>query len=146
MDAALTIAKFAFIGLVYLVLLGIVLAVRQEMQQHIDGAAQSPTTPPGQLKVVQPGTVSHIQAGQVIPLKPQMTIGASKDNQLVCDDRFASGRHARLHWDGKRWLITDLGSTNGTFVDGQRCSPHKETLVPTGATLQIGDAVFQLLE
>jgi pSer/pThr/pTyr-binding forkhead associated (FHA) protein len=145
-DAALTIAKFAFIGLIYLVLLGIVIAVRREMQQHVAGTAQAPATSPGRFKVVQRGTASRVQAGQMIPLKPQMTIGAGEDNQLVCDDRFVSGRHARLRWDGTRWLVTDLGSTNGTFVNDQRCPPHRETFIPAGATLQIGDAVFQLLE
>lgn len=49
-----------------------------------------------------------------------LTIGRARDADLTLQDRFLSRRHARLFYDGDRLLIEDLGSQNGTFVNGDR--------------------------
>ncbi|MCA9930833.1 MAG: FHA domain-containing protein, partial [Anaerolineales bacterium] len=60
----------------------------------------------------------------------QMNIGRSADNEIVINDAEVSRRHARiLHrqdMSGSQFLLEDLGSTNGTFVNGLRCN----TLTP----------------
>lgn len=48
------------------------------------------------------------------------TIGRTNDNNFCYDNRFVSGRHARISYDGSRWTIMDAGSTNGTYVNGYR--------------------------
>ncbi|MDQ1085405.1 MULTISPECIES: FHA domain-containing protein [Microbacterium] len=57
--------------------------------------------------------------------------------------RTLSKSHVRLEWDGRHVWVTDLGSTNGTFVRGDGSStpllPHQRTPVPTGVVLEIGD-------
>lgn len=145
-DIYLLASKFVFIGLIYLVLFVVVIAVRREMRQHVGSAVQVPAAAPGRLKIIKSGTDPRLSPGRVLVLQSQATIGADGENEIVLGDDFVSGRHARLRWDGARWLIKDLGSANGTFVDGQRCMPHREQPIPIGATLQIGDVVFQLLE
>jgi hypothetical protein len=147
MDATrdvLLVSKFVFIGLIYLVLFVVVIAVRREMRQRVEKAVQAPATAPGWVKIIKSGTDPRLHPGHVLLLRSQTTIGADDENEIVLGDNFVSGRHACLRWDGVSWLIKDLGSANGTFVNGQRCAPHKEQLVPVGATLQIGDVVFQL--
>lgn len=52
--------------------------------------------------------------------KPAMTIGRSEDNDIVIDDRWVSRRHARIRVDGQQYIVEDLGSKNGTLVNGQR--------------------------
>ncbi|HEV7507786.1 MAG TPA: ATP-binding cassette domain-containing protein [Thermoanaerobaculia bacterium] len=60
-------------------------------------------------------------------------VGRTPDNDVPIDHPLISRRHARLERSGSRWTVTDLGSTNGTYVNGARL---------TGlATLQIGDVV-----
>ncbi|MBL9130451.1 MAG: FHA domain-containing protein [Verrucomicrobiaceae bacterium] len=50
----------------------------------------------------------------------RMTLGRADDNQLVITDDSVSSHHGEVVFDGNAWYITDLGSTNGTKVGGQR--------------------------
>lgn len=51
---------------------------------------------------------------------PTFSIGRHSSNDLVVEERQVSGKHLRLEWDGCRMTATDLGSTNGTFLNGRR--------------------------
>jgi len=144
-DTLLLISKFAFLGLIYLVLLVVVLAVHREMRQNAERGGHATASAPGRLKIVESGSDPLLRPGRVLALQSQSRIGADADNDIVLDDKFVSARHARLRRDGDGWLIEDLGSTNGTFVDGRRCAPHQEEMVLIGAILEIGDVVLQLL-
>jgi len=76
-------------------------------------------------------------------LNPQreITIGRSPNSDLVLDHIQISRHHARVKWDGQQWCIADLGSTNGTYVEGQRIT---ETNLHEGARVQIGPFRYQL--
>jgi hypothetical protein len=136
------ISKLALLGLIYFVLFFVVIVVLREMRQHVRKAGRAP----GRLRVAKSGSDGRLQPGHVLALQSLATIGAHAENEIVLNDKLVSGYHARLRWGGTQWWIEDLGSTNGTFVDGQRCMPHREHIVPAGATLEIGDVVLQLLE
>ncbi len=80
--------------------------------------------------------------GSTVPLKESgVLLGRNPECTLVIDDDFASGRHARVYHEGS-WLVEDLDSTNGTFVDGHRITvptPLKE-----GTQIRIGTTVLEL--
>ncbi|MDX6334972.1 MAG: hypothetical protein QOG05_2312, partial [Streptosporangiaceae bacterium] len=60
-------------------------------------------------------------SGTTIPLtEQQITIGRSNDATLVLNDDYASSRHARLFPQDGQWIVEDLGSTNGTYLDRQK--------------------------
>ena len=50
----------------------------------------------------------------------QIDIGRDSTNEIVINDAEISRRHARLTFQGGKYVLEDLGSTNGTFVNGQR--------------------------
>jgi hypothetical protein len=52
--------------------------------------------------------------------QPSTTIGRSEDNDIVVDDRWVSRHHARIRVDGPQYIVEDLGSKNGTLVNGKR--------------------------
>ncbi len=58
--------------------------------------------------------------------KPAMTIGRSEDNDIVIDDRWVSRHHARIRTEGSQYIVEDLGSKNGTLVNGQLIERSRE--------------------
>ncbi|CAN5348825.1 FHA domain-containing protein [soil metagenome] len=72
----------------------------------------------------------------------QLTIGRSSESGLVIRDDYTSTHHARLMLWNDEWVIQDLDSTNGTFVDGSRVT--LPTPVPIGTTVTIGTTSFEL--
>ncbi|MBO0776685.1 MAG: FHA domain-containing protein, partial [Actinobacteria bacterium] len=82
-------------------------------------------------------------AGTTLPLGPhQITIGRSNDATLVLADDYASSRHARLFPQDGQWIVEDLGSTNGTYLDRQKVT--QPTPVPAGVPIRIGKTVLEL--
>jgi pSer/pThr/pTyr-binding forkhead associated (FHA) protein len=71
-----------------------------------------------------------------------ITIGRASDSSLVIDDDYASTRHAQLVPHDGEWMIEDLGSTNGTFLD--RAKVGRPTPAPVGVPIRIGKTVLEL--
>ncbi|GJM09566.1 MAG: GGDEF domain-containing protein [Lysobacteraceae bacterium] len=73
-----------------------------------------------------------------------VTIGRGEDNTAVVDLSTISRHHARLTEKSRTYVVEDLGSTNGTFVNGDRVSSTRE--LRSGDLLKIGGAVFKFIE
>jgi hypothetical protein len=72
----------------------------------------------------------------------QLAIGRSSESGLVIRDDYTSTHHARLLLWKDGWVIQDLDSTNGTFLNGGRVT--LPTLIPLGAPVKIGTTTFEL--
>ncbi len=83
------------------------------------------------------------KAGLEVPLGSEpLTIGRSSESGLVIRDDYTSSHHARLMPWGDQWMLQDLDSTNGTWLDGQRVTAP----VPLnlGAAIKVGATTFEL--
>lgn len=69
-------------------------------------------------------------------------LGRSTEATVPLEDDYASGRHARLFPQGSRWFLQDLGSTNGTFLQGQQLS--RASAVDPGVQFRVGRTVMEL--
>ena len=72
--------------------------------------------------------------------RPSVRIGRGSGNEIVVQDTQISRQHAEISQQGDQYFIRDLGSTNGTFVNGQRVT-QLQPLHP-GDQVQVGDTVF----
>jgi len=82
-------------------------------------------------------------AGTTIGLSDvAVTLGRADDSTLVLTDDYASTRHARLLPGEGGWTLEDLGSTNGTYLNGAKVV--RPTPVPIGQQIRIGKTVLEL--
>ncbi|MFE0651517.1 FHA domain-containing protein [Streptomyces sp. NPDC059534] len=90
--------------------------------------------------VVSEGTLT----GTTVALQGQtITLGRAHDSTIVLDDDYASSRHARIYPDRDgQWIVEDLGSTNGTYLDRTRLTTA--TPIPLGSPIRIGKTVIEL--
>jgi pSer/pThr/pTyr-binding forkhead associated (FHA) protein len=72
----------------------------------------------------------------------QITLGRANDATLVLNDDYASSHHARIFPQDGQWIVEDLGSTNGTYLDRQKVI--RPTPVPLGVPIRIGKTVLEL--
>jgi ABC-type multidrug transport system ATPase subunit/pSer/pThr/pTyr-binding forkhead associated (FHA) protein len=103
------------------------------------GSQLAPATPPDAGDGGQPRLVIRTpgQAQWKVPLeRATFTIGRRPDNDIVLPPNYVSGYHGRLERQGTAWHYVDLGSTNGTFFNGQRA---QSATLRDGDILRIGD-------
>jgi pSer/pThr/pTyr-binding forkhead associated (FHA) protein len=154
----LTLVRLGFLAVLWLFVIAAVGVVRTDMfgpasQRRRSAARQStlPRQPQPKAKPARPGRSTPQQllvtagtlAGTSLELTDQqITIGRADDATLVLSDDYASTRHARLFPQDGQWLVEDLGSTNGTYLDRQRVT--RPTPVSIGVPIRIGKTVLEL--
>src|ERR1700737_2780731 len=79
--------------------------------------------------------------GGTLPLQSAISVGADGSNQVVLEDRFVSRFHCRLSPHAGRWLLKDLDSTNGTYLDGNRIA---EADIDAGARIRVGSQELRI--
>lgn len=70
---------------------------------------------------------------------PVVSFGREPANTMVLQDQRVSRLHARLSWSEQGWLLEDLQSRNGTYVNGERVTSR---LLRSGDQVQMGSAVM----
>jgi pSer/pThr/pTyr-binding forkhead associated (FHA) protein len=130
-DLLIFALRLLLIALLYLFLFAVLrLAIR-----GLRSPAQAPAASPAQrlrLRVVEPGE-STLSSGQVIEVTDGTTLGRGGRADMVLGDAAISAEHAQVSRTGRKWIVTDLGSTNGTRVN--------EALVKGRAPLAEGDVL-----
>ena len=87
-------------------------------------------------------TAGALKGTSVDLTQQQITLGRANDATLVLNDDYASSRHARIFPQDGQWIVEDLGSTNGTYLDRQKVT--RPTPVPLGVPIRVGKTVLEL--
>jgi hypothetical protein len=155
----LTLVRIGFLAVLWLFVIAAVGVVRTDMfgavsqrrRRSAPRQAGLSRQPKPKAKPVRPSRSAPQQllvtagalAGTTLGLTDQqITIGRADDATLVLSDDYASTRHARLFPQDGQWLVEDLGSTNGTYLDRQKVT--QPTPVPLGVPIRIGKTVLEL--
>ncbi|MFN2291268.1 MAG: FHA domain-containing protein [Anaerolineae bacterium] len=81
-----------------------------------------------------------------LPLyKATLMLGRGHDNDIILEDPQISGEHAQLSLGREGWMVGDLNSSNGTYVDGQRLAPRRPVVLQPGSVVQIGQFSLQVV-
>jgi pSer/pThr/pTyr-binding forkhead associated (FHA) protein len=145
-DETLLIGKIAFLVLLYLFILYVVRSATKGMSQApqesiVLGAAEANALraqhglAPARLLVL---ASPELDQGRTIELAAPTVVGRDATSGIRLEhDEFVSARHARIEPRPEGTLVDDLGSTNGTFVNGARLDGRR--LLHEGDMVQIGD-------
>lgn len=139
---------------------------RKNMPQPDQGPPTQPKVPPmsadrERTMILGPGGQTSKPGGQATQLRMEIvlgnmagkiftidssgaTIGRVGDNRIVLSDNTVSAHHARISYEGGSFQITDLGSSNGTYINGNKISSFRIT---DGCSFKIGamEGTFSLL-
>lgn len=138
-DDVLLLGRIAFIVALYLFLLALALLLRRELRRT---PVSERERAPGDLLVMEPGETG-LETGERLPLLTTTTIGRDSDSDLVLGDTFVSSEHATLVWNGRGWVLEDLGSTNGTRVNGD--DVRRPMAIKQGDVLEFGRVKVKLV-
>ncbi|HEX9034873.1 MAG TPA: FHA domain-containing protein [Streptosporangiaceae bacterium] len=158
----LDIIKLAFLAVLWLFVIAAVGVVRTDLfdqpaspRRQRRGAAQQgrrvQSAPPRAARPVRPSrgtprvlvvTGGNLTGTTITLAEQQITIGRAPDATLVLTDDYASTRHARLYPQNGEWIVEDLGSTNGTYLDRQKVTAP--TPIPLGVPVRVGKTVLEL--
>ena len=154
-DPLAVLLKFGFLAVLYLFLLWVARSALRDMTRHEDvsAPAESPDEVPHRdrrragpdlaagvsprLEVV---AAMGLEPGTEIDLSGGATLGRADSADITVDDAFASSVHARIFPRGDFMFIEDVGSTNGTFLNGRQVR-RPEQLKPAD-TIRIGDSEY----
>lgn len=133
----LWVLRIGFVLLIYAFLFLVARALWRDLRAGVAGAGQ----PLGRLVVIA-SPEGRPAAGTSLSLDAVTSIGRDVNNSIVIDDSFVSADHALLSFRGRAWYVEDRGSTNGTWLNGQRV----EGMVPLGYgdEVQIGQVRLRL--
>jgi pSer/pThr/pTyr-binding forkhead associated (FHA) protein len=151
----LTLIRVAFLAVLWLFVIAAIGVVRTDMFGSTTKARTRSRPDPQPSRQPQRPTRSSRGApryllvtggplsGMTINLTDQqITMGRANDATLVLNDDYASSRHARIFPQDGQWIVEDLGSTNGTYLDRQKVT--RPTPVPAGVPIRIGKTVLEL--
>jgi len=135
----LLLLRVAVVFLLYFFLWQVVQVIRRDLSRP--STTPAALSPYGQLVVVSAGQ-SGVVVGKTFPLGPVNVIGRSPYCDIVLNDSFLSSEHARLEQRGGVWILEDLNSTNGTFLNGFEVTAPTD--VNPGDVIRVGRVELRL--
>lgn len=152
-ELALTLLRLSFLFLLWVFVFLVVSALRRDLaapsSTPVAGASIPPPTQQRHARRRAKHTASKLVvvegtlAGTVIPLgSSPVSMGRAADCTVVLDDDYASSHHCRIYPHEDAWVVEDLGSTNGTWIDRTRVTGP--TALAMGQPLRIGRTVVEL--
>ncbi|HET9080436.1 MAG TPA: FHA domain-containing protein [Trebonia sp.] len=154
----LTLLRVAFLAVLWLFVIAAIGVVRTDLLGSVTAKVRrgrnQPTPmpqPPKLPRLAKPGrgtprflvvTEGGLAGVSIDLADQQITMGRANDATLVLNDDYASTYHARIFPQDGQWLVEDLGSTNGTYMDRQKVT--RPTPVPVGVPIRIGKTVLEL--
>jgi hypothetical protein len=155
-DQVLNALKLLLLALIYLFFARVLWAVWSEVRTPVmptGGGAPDAVAGAGRRKRRGGGAVKGVPTfvvieprqhrGSTYTLSSVLTIGRLEDNDIVItNDSFISSHHARIEVRPEGTWVVDLGSTNGSFVNGHRLTGERS--VRKGDRIQVGSTVLEM--
>lgn len=133
-DVILALLRLIFLALIYLFVWQVARGIATHLGIHVDRRRRRGT----KVVVVR----SDTQAGLDFTVTDATVLGRSEEADIVLDDPYASEFHLRLVAQEGGLILHDLGSTNGTYLNGRRVTAPTE--LRRGDAVQVGKTVMEV--
>jgi len=159
MDEPLAVAlKFGFLAVLYLFLMWVVRSSARDLARYSGSAAAEPVEAPsparrsrpaparsdgGAPRLVVVAAMGH-EPGTTFDVGEGAMFGRADAADIHVEDPFASSSHARIENRGGAMYLEDMGSTNGTYLNGRKVKSAEP--LGTGDTIRIGDSEYRYEE
>jgi hypothetical protein len=155
LDPVAVALKFGFIAVLYLFLLWVARSALRDLRRTPGGgqamadyeeatgmhpAGRALEHPGGGIPRLRVGSAPGLRSGAAYDLSDGALLGRGGEADIVLQDQFSSTRHARLVPHGDAIVLEDLGSTNGTYLNGEPVSGPQP--LHDGDAIRIGDSEF----
>jgi len=148
LEWALLALRLLTVIVLYAFLVAVVVVIWRDLRASVPGPLPTADQPistggealAGRLRLVSAGEIP-VQAGRTFPLTPCSTLGRAPDNHVVLSDACVSLYHARIELRDGVWWMLDLGSRNGTHLNGVSLS--RPTPLANGDLISIGQVVLR---
>jgi FHA domain len=151
--------QFGFLAVLYLFLIWVTMSARRDLAHHDEASVAmdgdggvvgdgrrrgGPDLRAGVIPRLEVVAAMGHEPGSALEIGDSATLGRSEGSDITVDDPFASSAHARIFPRGQFMYIEDMGSTNGTFLNGRQVR-SAERLKPAD-TIRIGDTEYRYQE
>ena len=153
MTLLIGVVKLAFLAVLWVFIAMITGVIRRDLftrddaataGAHLGAGLPNPKRRGRAVKAAQLVVVGGSGRGDSVGLRGEVVVGRSPDSTLDIDDDYASGKHARFYRDDQSWIVADMGSTNGTIVNGLRIT--RPTRVGDGDIVRVGRTSIKVEE
>ncbi|MDD3766281.1 MAG: FHA domain-containing protein [Eubacteriales bacterium] len=141
-SALSTILRYVFITIIYLFIFGIIRMIFLDIKKmDIPRPRQIPKNM-AYLQLLTDKKSLYFDVDSVYPLDTEhIIIGRSEKCDISINDLYMSTRHVQLWFEDGEWYIADLGSTNGTYINGRKMK-DEPLILDSGDTIKIGQLEF----
>jgi pSer/pThr/pTyr-binding forkhead associated (FHA) protein len=147
-EFALTVLRLGFLALLWILIFSILVVMRKDLKVgRASSQRRDAVTPAQKSEPARKTKVSHLvvitedDSVSEYTLTDGMIIGRGGKSSVIITDDYASTQHAQLSLTDKGWVYTDLGSTNGSWIDRKRI--NEPVRLKPNTEIRIGRTVMR---
>ena len=135
------VAKFIFTLTIYLFIFAIIRMIYLDIRS-MNAIKPNKNNRLPYLKLINQREILDFKVDETYTLDGDRSVGRLDSNGIIIKDQFISGKHAQFLFKQDNYYLMDLGSSNGTFINGQPVEGSEEKILTNGDKIKIGQLEF----
>ena len=136
-----SLMKYLFITIIYVFIFAIIRMIYLDIRNMNVCKKRMAPKNCAYLELMNDRETLYFEVKEFYPMTSEViVIGRSQDCNIQIDDFYLSGHHTKLWYEEEEWHIEDMGSTNGTYINGKKLK--KEMILDNGDIIRMGQLDF----
>lgn len=144
-DVLTSLLKYIFITIIYIFIFAIIRMIYLDIKNMNVRKNRMAPKNCAYLELMNDTETLYFDVKQFYPMTSEfIVIGRSPECTIQIDDFYLSGKHVQLWYEDEEWHIQDMGSTNGTYINGKKMK-RNEFILDNGDRFRIGQMEFMVV-